>query len=216
MKELIIEPTGGLCNRLRVIFSYKRLAEEECKKLVVVWKTNEYCNGEFLDHYQEVEGISFVKNCNSEPFYRGCSGLPNPDYSDLRVKKEIMEEILRRKSILGAGYISAHIRRTDHVKLAEIKGLYTEDEIFIKFFKENSGNIFIATDNPETQIEFKKIFTNRLFIFNEIEKTERIRMTSLRESIIDINLCIESSNFIGTRYSSFSGFIENLRKKIVG
>ena len=40
-------PTGGLCNYLRVIFSYYEYAKTINCKLIVVWKKTNACNGFF-------------------------------------------------------------------------------------------------------------------------------------------------------------------------
>ena len=53
----VIKPSGGLCNYLRVIFSYYQYAQKINKKLVVIWTVTRFCNGFFLDYFEPVENI---------------------------------------------------------------------------------------------------------------------------------------------------------------
>lgn len=215
MKNLIIEPTGGLCNRLRVIFSYIILSEKESKILEVIWKENESCNGKFLDFFEEIPGVIFKGGNGGEiPFYKGCYPLSTIDYKNLKLKNNIIDKVENRMDLLKRNYISAHIRRTDHVVLSKSRGLFMTDELFIDFFNKSDDMIFLSTDNPETQTKFKKIYKDRLILFNDIKKVNNLRMTTLEESILDIYTCIGSSDFLATKYSSFSDFITQMRKNI--
>ena len=44
---IYIIPTGGLCNYLRVVFSYNEYAKSINKKLTVIWNVTKECNGFF-------------------------------------------------------------------------------------------------------------------------------------------------------------------------
>ena len=44
---IIIEPEGGLCNYLRVIFSYYNYANSLNTELSVIWNVTNHCNGHF-------------------------------------------------------------------------------------------------------------------------------------------------------------------------
>lgn len=48
---ITIQPVGGLCNYLRVIFSYYVYATNMNEQLLVIWNETEYCNGFFLDYF---------------------------------------------------------------------------------------------------------------------------------------------------------------------
>jgi len=211
MDRIIVEPTGGLCNRLRVVFSYCRLSERESKILEVVWKKNRDCDGLFLDFFEDVPGVVFTENPSGDVYYKGCYPLGNPEYSNLKLKSDMREKVKVRIEMIGGSYISAHIRRTDHVELAKSKGVFTDDDVFIEFFGKSEDKIFIATDNPETQSKFKGIYKDRLFVFGRIEDSSSHRLTPLEESVLDIYTCVGSSQFIGTKYSSFSDLIRILR-----
>ena len=47
----VIHPRGGLCNYLRVVFSYYIKARKLNQELVVIWKITSECNGFFLDYF---------------------------------------------------------------------------------------------------------------------------------------------------------------------
>lgn len=212
---MLIQPNGGLCNRLRVIFSYKIVADANLEKLKVLWINNSTCNGEFLDYFQPLNNVEFISKSEELPIYSGCATFPNlkPDYKDLIPIKKVMDEIERRIEHLDYGnYISAHIRRTDLTKGVLSKNKYISDDEFINFFNKSDKKIFLSTDNPETQHKFKKIYKDRIIIFNEIENNNSLRMTSLEEAVIDLYLCVSSQEFKPTHYSSFSDLIIELRK----
>ena len=46
---LVVKAIGGLCNRLRTLFSYNQYAKFLNKKLVFIWNKNEQCTCLFLD-----------------------------------------------------------------------------------------------------------------------------------------------------------------------
>ena len=51
---IIIQPSGGLCNRMRVINSGWRLARERQEKLLVLWNCNAELNCPFEDLFRPV------------------------------------------------------------------------------------------------------------------------------------------------------------------
>ena len=51
---IIIQPSGGLCNRMRVINSGWRLARERQEKLLVLWNCNPELNCPFDALFQPV------------------------------------------------------------------------------------------------------------------------------------------------------------------
>jgi len=65
MKNIFIQPNGGLCNRLRFICSYlKELMETkkyENTNIYIVWVVNEACNGKLEDYIQQIPNVYFIK-----------------------------------------------------------------------------------------------------------------------------------------------------------
>ena len=91
--------------------------------------------------------------------------------------------------------------------------LYTKDEDFITFLnKNNEYNIYLATDNTETQNKFLKLYPKRLKYIKKINDTTSHRNTDLQDALTDMFVCALSNKFEGTYYSSFSQFIELIRK----
>ena len=64
-----IIPTGGLSNKLRVIFSYYAKAKKINKKLYVLWNECNACNGFFLNYFEPIENIVFNKNNGKCDYY---------------------------------------------------------------------------------------------------------------------------------------------------
>lgn len=130
-------------------------------------------------------------------------------YSKLKLLPHIENKIKNNINLLENNYIAVHIRRTDN--LESIKK--SPDSVFIKIIEENkSCNLYLATDNLETQQNFIKKYSNKIKVINLIKgKINPIRNTNLESAIIDLYMCIYSSKFLGSYYSSFTDFI-NLQK----
>ena len=66
MKRLVIQPVGGLCNRLRFLFSTIRYLIDKGKfkktKLIVLWGATEHCNGYIQDYIKPMKTVIFKKN----------------------------------------------------------------------------------------------------------------------------------------------------------
>jgi len=216
-----IVPTGGLCNKLRVIFSYYSYARKLKKELHVIWSKNPTCPGNFLDFFEEVPYLKFVSN-RENIFYSGCNAFKdnskNIDYKFLKLLPNIKKKIEEKINIIGNDYISVHIRRTDFTGyrknlVKNNKNLYyTTNEDFYNFLDSYNGtkNIYIATDCHVIYNEFCQKYKGLIkFEYHNILMEKR--QTSLLDSIIDIYMCINSESFFGTEGSSFSGFINNIR-----
>ena len=222
----VIYPEGGLCNKLRVLLYHYNKAKSLNKKFIVIWNSDRYCNGLFLDYYQALENTIFIKKNedNYDINYKGCSAdIKLCNYNLLKLKPSIQEKINIIKKKYNK-YISVHIRRTDHVELSKKKNMYTDDNFFIQFINENSEyDIYLATDNRETQDKFCNLYKNKIKYIklidtmDEINKrpkkdnSDKTRHTSLLDSIIDLYMCVNSEKFIGTKYSSFSETINQMR-----
>lgn len=218
---VVVTPTGGLCNKLRVVFSYYKLAKHRNLPLVVIWETGKECNGFFLDYFQAVPGITFERsNSNNRTIdYRGCRTHKDyfPDYDELQLMPYMTSKIQNKIRVLGSQYIAVHVRRTDHVELAKKRNQYTGDEEFYKFIDAYPQcNLYIATDNKQTYDEFRNKYNRRVKLpYNE--NVDDLRQTSLEDSILDLYMCMHSYKFKGSGWSSFSELIdlkrvENLEK----
>tara|TARA_Y100000389_G_scaffold204376_1_gene256581 strand:+ start:3170 stop:3847 length:678 start_codon:yes stop_codon:yes gene_type:complete len=214
---ITIQPTGGLSNYLRVIFSYYQYTRENNIELNVIWKKTPYCPGDFLDYFEPIPHVTIKTNrFGAEKIrYKGCKPLKNyqPKYDKLKLKQYMEKIIIDKLDILNKNYISVHIRRTDHVRAAKGQNVFTTDEEFIDFLdkSDNNKNIYIATDNKNTYDKFSKIYKDRIkFKYHKV--IPQHRQTSLQDAIIDIYMCVYSDDFKGSGYSSFSDLIKRVKK----
>lgn len=215
---LYIKPTGGLCNRLRVIFSWYQYAIETNQNLVCYWIRDSACNGNFCDYYENIDRITFIYNSNDNQLYtkldyEGYSWHPKykvSSYDDLKLKPHLIDRINELKNNNNNKYIAVHIRRTDHIELAQRNKRYTTDDEFYKFIDshDKSYAIYLATDNAKTQEELKTKYGERIFFNKQIVPTNNLRQTELEDAIIDQYMCIDADDFMGSGWSSYSDFIK--------
>ena len=217
---IVIVPEGGLCNYLRVVFSYYVMALEKNETLIVIWHITTVCPGFFLDYFKPLKNVIFEHNNNKnyKIYYTGCyiSKEYPPKYNKLELLPEIKNIIINKCKLLENNYIAVHIRRTDHIVLAKKNNCYSDDIDFINFIninieKENI-NLYIATDNKETFRIFNNKYEHlvKLKYHNTNERLER--HTTLKDAIIDLYMCVHSGKFMGSGWSSFTELINELRQ----
>lgn len=223
---IVIKPNGGLCNKLRVVFSYYYKAMDENKKLKIIWQESIDCPGLFLNYFKPIENIIFDNNTNINyaNYYGTCyTTCYETDISKYNIdniyEKLILQDFMKKRvenklKSLGSNFIAVHIRRTDHINPAKKKNNYTTDEEFINFIeKYNTYNLYLATDNQDTQLKFYNKYKNRIKGITFIQKKDNVlRQTSLEAAIIDIFTCSHAKFFLGSGCSSFSTTINRLIK----
>ena len=239
-KFVALIPFSGLCNRLRTIYSHYQLSLYENKPFLIIWKSfmEDACIGNLLDYYEKIPNVDYIivddrkktiavkelklkymdtllveyKNCiSASGMYKSGAikkycGKWTHLYKELNLKDHMQNIINTNKDKLGK-YIAIHIRRTDH-KHKEC------DKKYIEFIdKYPDYNLYVATDNPETQKTFYDLYKDRIKIiyFNMKFRQCGSRYTNLEQTIIDLHMCIESNVFYGTIYSSFSELIYQKR-----
>jgi len=218
---ITIKPTGGLCNYLRVIFSYYEYARKNNLELNVIWIKSNACPGYFLDYFEPITNVNFINYIEKDAKidYEGYQWHPNFNpyqiyvYSELKLKSYLQKIVDDKLDLLNKNYISLHIRRTDHIELAKSNNHYTDDKEFIDFIdkSDNNKNIYIATDNEITYNKFKEKYQNRIKFDYHKTNNNSLRKTSLQDAIIDIYMCVYSDDFMGSGWSSFSDLIKRLR-----
>lgn len=222
--SIVILPTGGLSNMLRVTFSYYMKAISENKKLIVIWIDSNACPGKFTDYFNIPDNMEFIFAIErlkisqiSKVDYNGCFVHPNynfPEmYKSLLPKPELIAKINNNIEILENNYIAVHIRRTDHVSMAKSVNQFTTDNDFIQFLDSYPNyNIYIATDNRESQDFLYQKYKNRVKTIKLISPIQyQLRLTTLEDAIIDIYTCVNAKYFKGSGYSSFTDLINDLR-----
>ena len=135
---ITVQPIGGLCNYLRVIFSYYEYARSVNLELNVIWIITSACPGYFLDYFEPIPHVHFSKviQNNIKIDYNGCHWHPNFNpyekniYNKLKIKSYLKKLVFDKIDILNKNYISVHIRRTDHIVDAKRNNKFVEDEEF--------------------------------------------------------------------------------------
>jgi hypothetical protein len=221
---ITIKPTGGLCNKLRVAFSYWEYAKIHNKQLTVIWEVSDACPGFFLDYFEPINGITFLKMTDSQElsidyvgycWHSDFSPYKKFIYSDLKLLPAIQAKIDEKVKIMSGNFIAIQVRRTDHTKLALKNKHFTTDEDFCKFIDKNpNGNLFIASDNKQSYNYFKERYPDRVKVEFPKDDPTKLRHTSLEDSIIDIFVCVHSTSFKGSGWSSYGHFIIQLRNKL--
>lgn len=213
--EINIMPTGGLCNYLRVVFSFLVKAKQEHKQLNVIWVPTNACPDHFLNLFHPITNMNFVRTVNrldynSYAAYEPCN-TPMM-YIGLKPLPKICNIIRTNINTLGENYIALHIRRTDHSEDAKKHGLFTSDEEFIAFIEAHPDqNIYIATDNRATQDKFLSLYGERIKCMQMIIPQPFLRQTTLDKAVVDIFTCAFANKFKGSGWSSFSDLINDLR-----
>jgi len=213
MNTINIIPTRGLCNRLRVVFSYLDFAQQQNIRLNVYWKADCDCPGNFLDVFDPVENLLFLQNKPAIVTYHGCypkRSMNKHLYKDLKPNSNILHRLLILSSS-NNNYNAIHVRRTDHTTLVKKRSEFTPDAVFENFIEESDKKVYLACDDINTQKQFLEKYSTKIFFNKIIESTKRIRQTSLEDAVVDLFMCIRSLNFLGTNYSSYSDLIKLLK-----
>lgn len=152
---IIIEPVGGLCNRMRAVRSAVGIAKRLNKKLVVVWKKNDELVCEFNQIFQPIEDVTVIE-CNK-------MGI-------IRLKLMSFSKVLKQNDLYNGE--KTLFTLDDFIKVVNPK-------IYIKtysdFFKMENINIF----KPKKEIMQK---VNKIVNSNNVIGVH-IRRTDNQESI---------------------------------
>jgi len=222
MDNFIIYPKGGLCNKLRVIFSCNIHAKKINKKLIVIWNIHNDCNGYFLDYFEPVENITFIKYefyklRNLYKIYSNIDYIHHATYpieyngnmyEGLKLLPIISNKIKKNIELLENNYVSIHVRNTD------LKTNISLNEYCNFIDKYETKNVYIASDNELSFNYFLEKYNNKIKI-KTYYNSNNLRQTTLEDSIIDLYMCINSQYFMGTKDSSFTDLIYYLRKNSV-
>jgi len=212
MDVLIVQPKGGLGNRIRVVFSYLLIAIEKNAKLAINWKKDRYCPAHFLDIFAPIPEVDFVKAVPLIKTSRKADVKQSHYIQTLRLLKPknigAIEEKVRE---MGERYGAVHIRRTDHVELARKNGRYVGLEYFEEFIGK-WDKCFLATDCEKTQRYLMEKYP-QVIVWKKIEKRRgELRQTAMEDGVADMWCCRYATEFLGTPFSSFSDTITLLRR----
>lgn len=215
-----VRALGGLCNRLRVILSYRAALGS----VEVVWSPDgEISHGRFSDVFEPLAGVSFTDFDESKPAclqtgdpHGGAPGHWQDAYREIILRPTHREKL---RSLAPRPYSALHVRRTDLVPMAKRDNCYTTDEELIAWCHSAPGPIYLATDNGTTQRQFAGIIVqmgkNAIFQAPIPEHADQDRHdrrnTDLAAAAVDLFACAGSAHFKGTADSSFSNTIALLR-----
>ena len=231
LPPLTVRAADGLCNRLRVVLSYAQHAQRLGRALVVWWPLSDVCNGHFTEAFEPLPGVSFVDERTDARTFGFCpdshdyhaevrrmgEAAITACYAALRPTAAVQQRVdenlleLRAGEFADAGFISLHVRRTDHW------GSSTTDEDFLAFVGAHPHHaVYVATDNATTQSKFldHAVYGPRVRACKRIVPTpHQLRQTSLSDAAVDILTAAEADGpFKGCYSSSFSDTIAHLRR----
>jgi hypothetical protein len=214
----------GLNNKIRVILSFLYTANIDNKKLRIIWIKDDQCPDNFNNLFEPIDNVEFIYT-NDIPdnlidINTGWTAdedyIKNNYYKYLKPIKSIQNDINNTIKILKNDYISCHIRRTDIVTLQKYFGSsfnIHQDNEYITFINQypKDLNIYIATDNQDTQQKFIDLYGDRI-IYKKIDRSNNLRQTSLQDAVKDMYVCAGAKYFMGSPWSSFTDSINEIRK----
>jgi hypothetical protein len=208
-------PIGGLCNRLRVIGSYLSVARSLNKTLTVWWNTTVDCPARFSDLFCTPPTDLIMVEDKDRPRDVEKTCIVYPDSTEdtwssiaievLRPLPAIQARIDAILARLGPEFSAVHIRRTDH------NARYDEDAVYVAFAAAAANPCFCAADNPRSVVTLKRALGDRL-VYGGSFRVTGIRMTGLADALVDLWVSSHATRFRGTYYSSFSDWIEMMRR----
>ena len=216
----VVRAHGGLCNRLRVLLSYRAWRRE----LTVVWRPDAQCAGaRWADVFEPLAGVQFLEEDPERVDAFTCDNTHEAPkgweaaYRELRLRPA--HEDKRRTMRVAGPYAAIHARRTDARAHAELHGCYTPDEHLLAWCRGHGGRVYVATDNGTTQrllcaalrtMGKQPVTCAPIAEHPEQDMWER-RNTPLADSAIDLFMCAGATAFEGSGDSSFTNTITMLR-----
>ena len=213
-----VRPIGGLCNRLRVIGSRLVAARAAGVALTVWWIPHPACPALFRDVFETPAASDLIVR-DGEMGGNGvettCSVLAGADedvwgpviLTALRPLPAIQGRIDSLLGLLGPSFVAVHIRRTDH------NSRYEEDATYLEFAKRamGEGKVYISADNPRSIATLKRDLGDRLVYGGNFARAG-IRLTTVADAVTDLWVSARAAQFKGTYYSSFSEWIDMMRR----
>ena len=180
---LVVRATGGLARRLRMVLTFRGLALERGRPLLVVWQVDGFCPARFGALFQPLVGMSLVEDDAGLMVHHDrcdrtavCGTLREEQtYMELRPNVALRTEIERRITLLGGArrFVAVHVRRTDFEpdpaegssSGAAAADLRTPDAEFFEWLEHPlraDWRIYLATDCATTQRVFLERYGERL------------------------------------------------------
>lgn len=137
---LLVGAEGGLCNKLRCLLSYREVARDARRHLIVVWTLGAFCDTHFDELFEPIDGVTVLKGhrghtaieemliqmgmpFSAVPGEFGChpailaSEREVSMWRVLRPRAELAAAIAENVSRCGPRFVATHIRRTDFLQV---------------------------------------------------------------------------------------------------
>lgn len=247
LKDVYVHSPNGFANQLRLALAGSFLVRNGyIATYTQEWVLNNHNNVDFLNYFKPLNGVIFKKvamenSINSTTFEMMIKTFTKNTVSAFEALQEIKKEfipnqttkqeldtLLQDKDITN--YAGVHVRRTcklsflslEESKYRTINKIDSNEETLNKL--KDFNNIYLATDNQETQNWFKARLGNRVLVYSLInDGRENPDVSYTRESVnrhtaplhtvIDFLVLLRVGIFLGTHESAFSGLIKNIRNK---
>lgn len=211
-----LHPTGGVCNRVRAILSYRAAHGA----VAVEW--DNALPRHFNDLFHSITGVVFVDGYEGKEDCGICADAPagwERAYALLQPVPAISQRIAKHRAEMGHEYVAIHVRRTDMIPLVLSQGLtLPTDEDFHAWLRLNPTlPAWVATDNGETQRKFTG--DPRVRVLAPLEGQElhawddHTCYSPLEDGVVDLFMCAYATHWMGSgAFGSFSNTIEILRR----
>ena len=155
---LILQPIGGLCNRMRSINSARILAEKRGEKLTVIWFNNHELGADFEDIFEKTDAFKII-NISSKfsplkMFYQGICRLFGNTVGNEDIRNNRADGFLNddyRSSLKKLTYIATEEHfypSNDYSPFVPIRSILSSIEEISKAFTPSTVGIHIRrTDN---------------------------------------------------------------------
>ena len=235
----------GFCNQLRMLLAGIYLVRENyIERYTQEWTLSNHNNVDFLDFFVPIHSIR-IKNVSqknvtyTEGTFKGLTDkyVEHNDikwntnlltaFKSLKLKDSVQQRVdCYIKKIKCQNLVGVHVRRTCKLSANKVfnrKGHLLDNKELLYLLEDYKQNIYVATDNKETQRFFKTNLGKQFVAYKSISNgTENfnydtyyrdkvIRHTSALHTIIDFYVLLNCKRFIGTENSSFTSLIYHLR-----
>ena len=235
----------GFCNQFRMLLAGEFLVREKLVQTYTQeWTITNHNNVNFLDFFEhpkhvQLKSIPQTKVNWSDGSFAGMTSKYiekngqkwgknlRVTFGTLKLKphiQQIVDEYLC--DIKSSNTLGVHVRRTCKIGVNKIfnrnVNLLTNKQ-YLELVNDYKLNVYISTDNKETQRLFKQHLKKRCLIYQDINKgcedycsenytrADVVRFTTPLHTIIDFYTLLNCKRFIGTESSSFSALIYHLR-----
>lgn len=245
LKDVCVHSPNGFANQLRLALAGAFLVRNNyIATYTQEWVLNNHNNVDFLNYFQPLDGVIFKKvavenSINSTTFEMMIRTYTKNTVSALEALQEVKGSLIPNETVQQnlclfsenkslTNFIGIHARRTcklsflnlEESKYRTVSKIDSNENVLNKI--KDFNNIYLATDNQETQRWFKDRLGERMLVYSTILNGEELpqlsysresvtRHTDPLHTVIDFLVLLKVGVFLGTNQSSFSSLIKNIR-----